>query len=1245
MQTTLMEAAKKGDVVTLINLLASRPKLLYLETPNERNTALHIAASNGHDWFVHHFLFYMNLDVEIVVRDNSDGDTPLHLAVKAGHLKVVENLTRYVAWARNIQKNLKEPLIVQNKKGNAVLHESVIHKRNVMATMLLEDAKKVNLMGSTVRGTISMDVEDDNVVFRLDHVILILKNADKDTPLHLAVKHHLFDMAVKLLEGPKEVKLMGGTPEVIASNHVEDANEVFRMNHVLVIQNADKDTPLHLAVKHHMSDMAIKFLEEAKEVKLVLWAPEARADINEEVVNKVGMDHVLSILRNADEDTPLHLAVKQRMYDLAIKLFEGSKKVTLMSRTLEAIAGIHVQDENKAVRINDVLLLLRNVDKDTPLVLAVKAYNAERHTLHPEDKADYFEMTQMFIRCDQEMKRELTTRKHAEMLGMDSALRKAADKGDMATLINLLASNPHAVYTVNDNQDTALHIAARAGHLAIIEHLLQYMGQNVELILSKNHDGDTPLHLALRARHFAVIERLIWYMVEARKIKVNLQVPRMDSALRKAAEKGDVVSLTKLLDSNPNLVYTVTNNQDTALHIAARAGHVAVIKHLLQYMGKNVELILSQNHDGDTPLHLALSARNVAVIECLIRYIVEARKIQVNIQMPRMDSALRKAADNADVASLINLLASNPNAVYTVTDNQDTALHIAARAGHLAVIEHLLNYMGQNVELILSQNNDGDTPLHLAVRGRHVAVIERLIQYMIEARKVQVNLQEPLIMVNSEGNNLLHEAVMQDLLHVADLLLESTKEGKWRTPKAIFKEYDAYIDHDVQINDVLDIWRFVHEYHEEGQGPLTMQNKKGNNPVHAAVMHRMSDMALKLLDADPRCGHMPNAEMQSPFYIAVVNGLDHVVNKIAKQDLSVASVSISAHGTAGTALHQAVLADNIRALEILLNKYVKLLRIPDSEGNYPLHYAASINNEEMVSMLLNKDFTLAYMQNKKLQTPLHSAVEKGSLEAVKVMLKHSPDISEMVDNMGRNAFHIAVIYENVKVLKWLLRWLPGPGELVNQQDINGDTPLHLATKKSNIKGALLLLKDPRVDPCVTNREGHTALAISERIGILLMDVHDEWNIRTTGPSSISWSMSLWKQLKKREAISKQRRGKIQSSKQQDERDSYGKNMVRIYILVATLIAMATYTAALRNQLSAFAVIRHHVAFKIFVICNTVSMCSSTVLIIYSTGSLRHLHGLIWASRLIVLAGLTMVMSMLAMLYLTVAPRPRWLAIA
>jgi ankyrin repeat protein len=62
-----------------------------------------------------------------------------------------------------------------------------------------------------------------------------------------------------------------------------------------------------------------------------------------------------------------------------------------------------------------------------------------------------------------------------------------------------------------------------------------------------------------------------------------------------------------------------------------------------------------------------------------------------------------------------------------------------------------------------------------------------------------------------------------------------------------------------------------------------MSNKAGDTPLHEAVKHGRSAVALKLLAAEPSGSHALNVKRQSPLLIAAREGLPDVVEKIIHQ--------------------------------------------------------------------------------------------------------------------------------------------------------------------------------------------------------------------------------------------------------------------------------------------------------------------------------------------------------------------------
>ncbi|KAF0915260.1 hypothetical protein E2562_035209 [Oryza meyeriana var. granulata] len=184
MDPELRKAAEEGDAVMLTAILsANSPDVVYSVTPIGYNTALHIAASNGHLTFVHHFLFNMSIDVELIVSWNSDGETPVHLAVRVGHLEVVRQLVQYdvaimlLECTEEITMNVNVGHIAsQNTDGDTPLHLAVRGRHQLLVDRLLQDY--------------SYSLE----------TALIRANKQGNTPLHEALFNQMTDTALQLLD-------------------------------------------------------------------------------------------------------------------------------------------------------------------------------------------------------------------------------------------------------------------------------------------------------------------------------------------------------------------------------------------------------------------------------------------------------------------------------------------------------------------------------------------------------------------------------------------------------------------------------------------------------------------------------------------------------------------------------------------------------------------------------------------------------------------------------------------------------------------------------------------------------------------------------------------------------------------------------------------------------------------------------------------------------------------------------------
>lgn len=84
----------------------------------------------------------------------------------------------------------------------------------------------------------------------------------------------------------------------------------------------------------------------------------------------------------------------------------------------------------------------------------------------------------------------------------------------------------------------------------------------------------------------------------------------------------------------------------------------------------------------------------------------------------------------------------------------------------------------------------------------------------------------------------------------------------------------------------------------------------------------------------------------------------------------------------------------------------------------------------------------------------------------------------MLNSKGQNVLHVAAENGNAGAVAYLLR-KADIKRLINEQDVEGNTPLHLASINSHPKVVSLFIHDNRVDLKVLNHKGFTTLDAAE----------------------------------------------------------------------------------------------------------------------------------------------------------------------
>ncbi|KAL5730264.1 hypothetical protein ACHQM5_003108 [Ranunculus cassubicifolius] len=260
-----------------------------------------------------------------------------------------------------------------------------------------------------------------------------------------------------------------------------------------------------------------------------------------------------------------------------------------------------------------------------------------------------------------------------------------------------------------------------------------------------------------------------------------------------------------------------------------------------------------------------------------------------------------------------------------------------------------------------------------------------------------------------------------------------------------------------------------------GDGLLRMKNVDGNTALHEATRNGHSHVAQLLIKEDQELAKFVNNVGESPFYLAAESGLSKLVRDLLDMEID---HMIQEKQEGKTALHAAIVQEHIDTIKILIEKKPDLMESRDTYGRCPLHYAAYSGCRQAISLLLPHNVSIARRKDQDGMSPLHLASINGHLNVFQELLKQCPDSRELLNSRSQNALHVASENRKENIVTFMLE-TPELGKLINERDVDGNTPLHLATKHGYAVIVSLLVRDKRIDLAVKNKEGHTAYEVAE----------------------------------------------------------------------------------------------------------------------------------------------------------------------
>jgi ankyrin repeat protein len=571
------------------------------------------------------------------------------------------------------------------------------------------------------------------------------------------------------------------------------------------------------------------------------------------------------------------------------------------------------------------------------------------------------------------------------------AVDQKVDEETLETLLDW----PGLDLSLHDEGLNALISASKRGNHVAVDLLLQRG-------VRPHGSGTKALFLAVRERHRRVVLRLL------SEGTGQAEATYLTAALHSAIEwDNDIVKLLLEHRADPNAPGV---GGRTALNVATRKGNTAAVKELLRH-GARME---KRDNSGKYPLLLAVQLGHAAILELFIP----------NLSQTTIEGLLPAAVDSGHNTIVDLLLASRTAEKHEkeIPQDQTPPLIAAAEKGREIITESLLRAGANPNELLSDESN---SPLHAAVKAGHDRIVSAILNPRYNAN-VDLRIrtgQTPLALAVELGQYKTAELLLQrkaapdadlgemgTVLHLAveikgrdmvDLLLRegadpNRKDGKGRTP--LLAALDGEIIKHDPVREAI-----VEGLLNAGARPDEGNTDNTNAPLHAALRSGNPNIISTILD--PR--HKADVDLvvdtwKTPLAVAVDLGQPQSVLKLLLERGANPNAKYYQSDSAGVSnvLHLATERGHSEIVKLLIAAKADT-EAKDKAGRTPLLVALECevaqHNEDyetIVDSLLraeanaNAAVEVAGEEGRTTVTALHLAVESGNEVMVRLLTEH-----------------------------------------------------------------------------------------------------------------------------------------------------------------------------------------------------------------------------------------------------------------
>ena len=569
----------------------------------------------------------------------------------------------------------------------------------------------------------------------------------------------------------------------------------------------------------------------------------------------------------------------------------------------------------------------------------------------------------------------------------------AAKRGNTKNVIYLLDKHPKMKTVAFCNLASVLHLAAREGHTAMVEALLNVgMDVNQNGYISNIHEEND--------------DEEDWDLDQ--------------SCINDEYEEN-------LTD------FDILSDNCTPLMLAAKSGCIETVK-LLISKGAEVQ---AKDFSGCSALFYACNGGNVFIV----KFLIENMNMVANCE-DNLGRTILHVSTDVKIAKM--LVAEYGLEVNAIDEYLETPLHVAAKAGAVEVAKYLVkcgadvnakNYQAFNpVTLVIKEKNCKPEMVSVLLDYGSVVYLEKMFSdaseyydydlrtFIGQTSVVKIIIDRVCESVNSEicGKTFLHfsssfsfETTKFLVGYGADVNLQSDNG-----------ELPLHVA--ARVGNI-DVVRFLIEQGSE----IDVADNRGMTPLFTAAQRSHSDVVMLLFHYSDSI-YITNQEQNTLLHIAAKMQLNNVVVKL---------------------LDDQFLKKKMSACNLDVKSFIQLLlRKQNKHGRTALHEAVLVrNNTEVVATLLEHGSEICFLGSER-ETVMHCAISSRDLKMVQFVVNHAAKTSlnkrnDTGDTPLHSVFQLKLYWDKDTVIQ-LIRLLTANNCDVNSTNNSGRTALHLAAPRT-----------------------------------------------------------------------------------------------------------------------------------------------------------------------------------------------------